>query len=304
MSSKMEPAMRIKPAFLALAALLVTGPLATAHNNYFLPGDAFFSVSLTREVMKRWAENKSDTFVFEYTRFDDSFMACGNIGYTKLKVTGIDDTFRQALLEAYWLQNRDITPVDRVLFGDPDNRFQSNGVVALFYNRDFKGTLGLKYNEDWPEQGAGVYGGYFKTARPVQDDWQNGPRVAPLKIEPPLDPLTHLGPPTRDGKPNPEHSTMNEPITIAAKDLMVALVGLTESNMTMVQQHSPDLQRIYDGEDHAHYLTVTAEAIIDHLYVPEKGWEETTHQLPLPAGKSRIPGPEDKLPETKVEHLP
>lgn len=125
------------PSLLFSIALWCLPSTALAHNNYFLPGDAFFSVTLTRDTIREWTTNEGGDFEFHYTRFDGQFMACGNIGYTKLKVSGIDDSLRSALSEAYWRYSSNERPLYRLENDNPKELSQVNGVVALIYNSDF-----------------------------------------------------------------------------------------------------------------------------------------------------------------------
>ena len=257
-----------------------------AHNNYFLPGDAFFSVCITRDGIAEWMTNKEDSFTFSYARYDGKFMACGNIGYHALKVTGLDDNWKAALSEAYWRYARNVQPVYRVENDDPLEVTQTNGVVALIYNKDFDEMLGLKYNEHWQKQGEGVYGGLMEAADAVVWDWNGGPKVPALKVDQKLDPLAHLKVNGGD-----VHRVMDTVLTIPAKNIKIALVGFTKQNGYAVMQTCPNLQKIADiySGDHDGYMWIDGKGFTEVQMDPNKGEQKSRVQIPLKDSQSWIP---------------
>ena len=137
--------------FIALFAFLAATATSVAHNNYFLPGDAFFSVAVPQSDILTWSASTADTLELSYSRFDGEFFACGNIGYTRLTVTGVSADFRSALVEAYWRFTSGHRPLYREEGDDGKSILeQTNSVVALVYGKDFSldFPLGLKFNED------------------------------------------------------------------------------------------------------------------------------------------------------------
>ena len=260
--------------------LAVALPLQ-AHNNYFLPGDAFFSVSLSRKTIREWSANKSDTFTFEYRRFDGAFMACGNIGYTKLQVTGIDENFRTALAEAYWRYEEN--PIYRQDGEEDDELTQINSVVALIYNADFSGPLGLKLNEDWISEGGGIYAGLIKTDKAVIDDWKMAAKYPPLNLDSKIGKLQHL-------TKGPEvHHTVDKPLLATASKLKIFLVG--HSEMKGYFPICPNLEKIHDVEaEYISYFKVTANGFVEHS-IDERysDWTAKKTTLPLESSKSMIP---------------
>lgn len=271
------------PALLFSILLGCLSTSARAHNNYFLPGDAFFSVSLTRDTIREWMNNDGDDFEFHYSRFDGQFMACGNIGYTKLKVREIDEKFRAALSEAYWRYTNNERPLFRLENDNPKELSQVNGIVALIYSSDFSGPLGLKLNEDWQTQGAGRYCGLFKTAEPVVVDWTLGPKFPPLKIDQSLEPLRHL----RSG--GDVHRTMEVELTASAKNLKIVLVGFASQDGYAVMQTCPNLQRIYDYEDRTEYVGVDPKGLTTFSCNENGLWKEERIDTPVSGRSSWIP---------------
>ena len=289
------------PAILLATLFWCLIPSAKAHNNYFLPGDAFFSASITRDVIREWMRNDGSEFEFHYSRFDGQFMACGNIGYTKLKIAGIDDRFRAALSEAYWRYTDNERPLFRLENDDPKELSQVNGIVALIYNSDFSGPLGLKLNEDWQTQGAGRYGGLFKTAEPVVADWKLGPKFPPLKIDQALDPRRHLH------KGGVAHRTMDVQLTASAKDLKIVLVGFASQEGYAVFQTCPNLQRIYDYEDRTEYVVVDPKGLTTFSCNENGLWKEERIDTPVSDRDSQIPKAEQDgadQPATAPESKP
>lgn len=270
-------------AFLVLAAL---GPRVFAHNNYFLPGDAFFSVAVPQSDIMNWTASDADTLELSYSRFDGEFFACGNIGYTNLIVTGVSPGFRRALAEAYWRFSNGHRPLYREEGNDGKSSLeQTNSVVALIYGKDFNLNLplGLKFNEDWITQGAGRYCGLYTTAKAVEIDWRQAAGVAPLPIVEKPAPTAHLA------SSYEVADTINSPLHIKSEDMIIVLAGFADQKAYSVTQRCPDLQSIMESEDGSRYMVITNTQIRDFNCDENGKWTEETISLPVPAQDSWIP---------------
>jgi hypothetical protein len=277
----------MRPILVILAMVgLVVLPVS-AHNNYFLPGDAFFSVTLTRELMEKWMKSEEAAFEFSYDRFDGDFFACGNIGYTSLVVDGITPELRQALTEAYWRFASSPAPTYQLVEDDGKGQLtQTNGVVALIYNKDFKvdqDALGLKFNEDWSEQGAGRYCGYIDASEAVMQDWRGAKSVVPLAVREKLSAMAHLA-------DNYEvANTMESTLHIGGKEIIIVLVGIADYKAFGATTTCPDLKEIFNGDDGAAY-TLVKEGTFREFSCNENGlWSAEAIKLPVPSGESRVP---------------
>lgn len=264
--------------------IMCFGGSASAHNNYFLPGDSFFSVSITRDVIKKWMENSKPEFEFDYSRFDGEFFACGNIGYSNLKVHGIDANFKAALSEAYWRYSSNEPPLYRLEDEKTMKQSQVNGVVALIYNSDFDGPFGLKFNEDWQAQGMERYCGLFNSAKPVIADWQLGSKYRPLKLDSAPEPLEHI-----QSGGYEVLRTMDTVLSIEAKNIKIVLVGFVKQDGYAIMQTCPNLQRIFDDENDLEYVAVDSKGFTTFSSVENAGWEESRINIPLSEEKSWIP---------------
>lgn len=268
-----------------LTCCLVVLP-ATGHNNYFLPGDAFFSVSISQQLIEQWSDSKEKSFTFRYSRFDGEFFACGNIGYGSLSVEDITPELRAALAEAYWHFVSGTRPIYREEGDDGESKLeQVNSVVALIYPKSFdlKLPLGLKFNEDWPTQGGGRYGGFFESAKAVAIDWRLAAQMPSLPIREKLAPLAHLA----ENYDIPR--VIGGPLHIDSKDIQIILVGFTEQKGYEVTQRCPNLEAILESEDGAEYAVVTAEQVRMFRCGENGAWEETVIKFPVAADKSWIP---------------
>ena len=224
--------------------------------------------------------NTDGEFDFRYSRFDGQFMVCGNMGYTSLRVKGIDDNFRSALAETYWRYESSHRPLFRLENDNPKELSQINGVVALIYNADFDGPLGLKLNEDWQTQGEGRYCGLYQTAKPTVMDWKLGPKYPALKLDVDVNPLAHLG--AREGVPH----TMDEPLVTKASNLKIILVGFaSQANFPIC----PNLQKIYDFEEYSEYISIDLKGFTTFSYIDNEGGKEERIKVPLSKRESRIP---------------
>ncbi|MDB6072147.1 MAG: hypothetical protein JWL81_3318 [Verrucomicrobiales bacterium] len=273
--------------FLTLVGCLACVLPAEAHNNYFLPGDAFFSVAVERSDILQWTAATGDTLEVSYARFDGEFVACGNIGYSRLCLTGVTPAFRSAMAEAYWRFAQGVRPEYREEGNDGKSVLQeSNCVVALIYGRDFSldYPLGLKFNEDWVAQGAGRYGGFFTESGPVMKDWKYAAAVPPLPVVEKPGPSAHLAANYEVAR------TIDDALHIKAGDITVFLVGFVkQSEYGSVIQRCPDLQEIHNSVDGARYMAITKDLIRDFECDEKGSWTETPLKLPIPPESSAIP---------------
>ncbi|MDF1811963.1 MAG: hypothetical protein P1V20_07105 [Verrucomicrobiales bacterium] len=246
---------------------------AMAHNNHFLPGDSFFSVSVTRKVIDQWTENKGKNFGFEYSRFDGKFMVDGNLGYTKLKMDGIDSGFQAALTKAYWRYTALERPLFRLESDDQEVYTQTNGVVALIYHKDFQGPLGLKLNENWQIEGLRKYSGLFEKAEPVITDWTLGPEHLPLQLKQPVPPLAHIP------LENEERLTMDTPVTVDASEIKVIFVGFAKQDGFEEAQTCPNLQNIYDNVPGTKYIVIDGKGFTTWTCDDSGKWSQARTQV-------------------------
>lgn len=290
--------MRLSYAFFVVAlGCLSLARSVLATNNWFLPGDAFFSVVLSKKDMQQWLapeQQAKTSHLFKYERLDGGYYLCGHSGYRQLEVEGITPEMRLALAEAY----ADFVSYQRPLYTEVEHEDgqveleQVNGVVVLLYNKNFdlKNSLGLKYNEDWPKEGGGHYSGLFKTQGPVLEDWQKSVLVAPLQVRE----LALAKDQARQEAPAYENNDFSDiPLHIHCNDLQIILVGF------IGQVQEPDswyrcaeLQDIYDNKNYAQYSVVTPQLIRKFRCEIKKQsqheWVETKIILPLPPKESRI----------------
>lgn len=280
-------AIPMRPILVILAMVGLAALPVSAHNNYFLPGDAFFSVTLTRELMEKWMKSGKTAFEFSYDRFDGDFFACGNIGYTSLVVDGVTPELRQALAEAYWRFASSPAPTYQLIEDDDKSQLtQTNGVVALIYNKDFKvdqKELGLKFNEDWNEQGAGRYGGYIDASEAVMRDWRWAKEIAPLAVREKPSATAHLA-------DNYEVAhTVESTLHIGGKEIMIVLVGIADYKGYGTMSTCPNLKEIFNSEVGAEY-TLVKEGGFREFSCDENGlWNAEVIKLPVPSGESRVP---------------
>jgi hypothetical protein len=172
------------PVLLSIVAACLVAP-APAHNNLFLPGDAFFSSEFDRDFFKKDATG--GTLSFEYHRYAGEFMACGWAGYEKLEMKAVPDPVLHNLRKVHGILFREFSK-SAATSGEGEKRRQYFPIYI--YNRDFplSSPFGIKYNERWAEVQTGeakmrhaiydVLGGMNF----VIDDWASAKEIAPLAI--------------------------------------------------------------------------------------------------------------------------
>ena len=193
---------------LILLTLILSARPASAANQYFMPGDAFFHTLLTEAVIKDMAVVSHPEFTYHRPEFLPR-MFCGYAGFQKLEFTNMPQTMRDNLTKVY-RELRDAHPLklevkeEVVVKGDVELKTgkklyrEINGFNMFFYNADFdrrKHRLGLKYNEQWADQFAAfghdrkhaIYEVFVRDPEAIMLDWREGKSVSPLNVElPPI----------------------------------------------------------------------------------------------------------------------
>ena len=224
----------MKTLTLVTAIALLSSWQACAHNNLFLPGDAFFSAELdreffrTREVNIKGGPGAKEEMTFAYHRYAGDFMACGWAGYESLTVTGIPAQVRHNLRKAHGILFSEFarsasTKSDLGEGAEPKRPY----FPIYIYNRDFplSSPFGVKYNERWAEvqveeakMSHAIYDDLGGDGIDfVIDDWASARDIAPLKISDGRAPMV-----TPDG----ETGIVEKPVEVPAKEVMfVVLAG-------------------------------------------------------------------------------
>ena len=179
-----------------------------AANQYYMPGDAFFSAVLTEEVLERI--EKKEHPIFEYDRPDFlPQMLCGYAGFSRLRYVSMPKAMKENLRMSYnefrkeYPKRIEIRPETKTKRtedeGDievPTGRnlhIEINGLRVLFYNVDFntkKHRLALKYNEKWADEFAAwghkrssaVFETFVPTPEAIITDWRDGHAVDALRV--------------------------------------------------------------------------------------------------------------------------
>ena len=204
---------------LSCALALLTGGIAGAHNNLFLPGDAFFSAALSKDYFD---EKPGDSLAFEYKRYAGEFMACGWAGYENLAVKGISEDVMNNLRKAHGILFSEFARSATAV----ETNGKKNRYFPIFvYNREFplSSPFGVKYNERWAEvqteEAKMRHAIYDDLGDPdfIIDDWASARDIAPLAIAEGRAPMV-----TKSG----ETGIVREPVEVQAEKVMfVVLAG-------------------------------------------------------------------------------
>lgn len=187
---------RCLPVHAVVAAVLFVCS-ARANNNFFLPGDAFFSTRLTEDKLDRLKPDAKDGPVFEYSSLGGyEFAFCGYAGYYRARFAKVDQPFIDNLKRAYRHVRKNYEQ-KTLLEDEQDGKKtleETNGVGVLFYPPEFefpKFQLGLQYNENWVTEVKKFGHGdqqmrlccLVNTANGVMESWRDSALVAGLKAE-------------------------------------------------------------------------------------------------------------------------
>lgn len=177
-----------------LLALLWMTPPAMATNSYFLPGDAFFHVTLTAETLKN-LEEQSAPYVVDYSLQDTSpFVFCGYAGYRCAEVDGLNKAFVANLKLAYdRMREFNFREVQEVPGEDGVVLKEINGLHLFLVRDDFeiegpRFHLGLRYNEDWVKETQKFsefyhLGCFVQTAEAIEASWRDSTVVPGLEVK-------------------------------------------------------------------------------------------------------------------------
>ena len=181
---------------IAIAHACICRSTAIATIWRFLPGDAFFESTLTEHTVSE-IEDKSDEKNLSLDYFTPSMFE-GVSGYAKLEITDFPKKRRRLLRKIYEKIRLMQPPVFEIkATRGKEERRELNGIKTLIYNKDFDYEMygvGLRYNENWAEEGCGFGSIHFMVEYPsnyvtstglIVEDWRNSKWVLPLNAKPP-----------------------------------------------------------------------------------------------------------------------
>ncbi|MCC9609017.1 hypothetical protein LOC68_07350 [Blastopirellula sp. JC732] len=185
--------MRILQLLTPLALLLFAASYSRASNNYFMPGDAFFHVTVTEELLDS-LEKRQPPYVWDYSLRDTFEMAfCGYAGYEKATVEIADKQFLANLRKVYDDVRRYNAKEIREIRRDDGTRVteETNGLHLFFYRDDFDlddYRIALRYNENWRSECFKFTSHarlccFIDAAAAVEDDWRDGESVPGLNVQ-------------------------------------------------------------------------------------------------------------------------
>jgi hypothetical protein len=191
----------------ALTMVLLTVPQpSSATNILFLPGDAFFSTSLTEEVVKQLKMTADPEFKYRSPDWIPGAF-CGYAGFDRLRFSQMPDAFKERLRLTYE-RLRETHPQELLVLRDEETGkrelLEKNGFLTLIYNAGYdfhqRGLL-AKYNENWPKEASvrpSGYGGFpgdpsapaeapeyepfVNDARLVMREWRYADEVSALRL--------------------------------------------------------------------------------------------------------------------------
>ena len=128
-----------------LILMAFTLPLR-AHNNLFLPGDAFFTAMVTIEEVEKW---RPGPVTVEYNRLRRVIVFCGYLGYGKATITNVTQATIDSLLGTLRQWEKDGHGYEE---GKTADGKKIRWFRLFLYQRDCNlesVRIGLRYNEHW-----------------------------------------------------------------------------------------------------------------------------------------------------------
>lgn len=177
---------------------LVAPAECNASNKLFLPGDAFFPTSLTKDAITKIRKMRSDVRTFAFGATDQMGGAlCGYAGYPIAKIPQVDDSFLDNLGLVYSKMQRLSRGIQRDRSQKAtDHDRETEGMRVLFYPASFDfqmHRIGLTYNENWVEETKKFghdrshisYGSLIDRADAVAISWRDALEVKGLEVTTP-----------------------------------------------------------------------------------------------------------------------
>lgn len=223
-----------------LLTLLILTQRVEAHNNLFLPNDAYFSTFANDAVAEQLKTGKD--LELTYFRFSKSFMKCGYAGIRNAKITNLPEATHENLK----------TTLAALLAKEPDKgkrKRTKDGEEAAFpvlvYNKDFDFTkfpLALKFNEHFAAEQIELAGRKHSI-----DDRVDSAKLRKLDTTRAND-VRKLDQTSTPDDLKPFMGT-NEPVVIdGSKIIFVVLLGSTEKDLRDHIEKQPGREYIVIGE--------------------------------------------------------
>ena len=262
------------PAFCAALLALAAGP-AGATNVGFLPGDAFFHTTLTKDVADELAGGGA--VALRCVQSDHAVGGlCGYAGYWNAELPA-GHPLNGRLAELYKRLRKEVRDrrVREIVRDDGAVEYhEENGFRLFLYNHDARHRpIGLRYNETWVTDAAAFYGVPEKaTDRVLLDsfildsaafalDWRDAAVVPPLRATCP--PIPEQSETLR--RFNVASPKMKEPITFDGPLLAV----VTEDRDLKAYMHpTPETEETIGTT----YYAVTADGLRRWRYFRGHGW--------------------------------
>ena len=269
-----------------LCILLTACSNCLAHNNLFFPGDAFFSSSIAESIDLQKEDSLSAEF--HYERLSSSYMLCGYLGYSTLRISDVPAPVRKNLGV---VREKMFSDYEKYLLSqeEEDEETGKKEVIRSFpiliYNRGFdflKHPIGLRLNEDWvtiqvneAKREHAIYDGP-ENSRLILADWRFSSEVPGLTCK-------------LDRKGLKEFMGSKEPITCDGKDIVfVVPIGSSVWEIAKMEKGS----RFF----------VVSETVREFV-VTNKGLKEQSEQggadQPATAPESKSEGKEKPKPESE-----
>jgi hypothetical protein len=203
MKSKEAAVQQVVQKVVVFLAVLVVLPVSAswATNYSFVPGDAFFSATLTQKDVDAFPPG-DEPIEFHY-RSPGSGYFCGFAGFEVLRLEGKTSEIKSRLASTY-KKLREKHPATLSTIEEEDGtetKFEDNGLAVFIYNRDVDWTkqrLAIRYNEDWfnpPESAlraagrndydpkyARHYDTFVESVEAVAEDWKYSTAYPGLRV--------------------------------------------------------------------------------------------------------------------------
>ena len=177
----------MKRIFLSATVFLVCSVLPlSAHNNLFLPGDAFFMTEISIEELEELRDNNKTTLPLFYSRYPGFGFFCGYLGYRHAQINEVPPRVFQQIIDACNNMPADTHETLETESGEEIKKLTAYlFIIAILTSERLR--IGIDYNEDWAtiqrkHRGKHVMYPGRGNESTIIENWRNSTEVNPCGL--------------------------------------------------------------------------------------------------------------------------
>ena len=240
----------------SISVILLLASSVSAHNTYFLPGDAFFFSRLDADDLQQLQTTSSP--IFQYGNPFNGAAGCGYIGYEKIELHEMDKATKDSLVKSYRTFEKEIEAGLEKLSARASSgkgQFKSDTILkpeinVFVYSAEYdwkRFGIGIQYNENWLDESISFGTKHEHTrlnafsSRSIVNNWRDSKLVEPLSVECPKLPAEH-------GKDFPMSWSKTPTRMAASKCRLIVIPNRDFDSYSLLPKDGARIIEIFDGK--------------------------------------------------------